>query len=169
MRGLNLDSAALQDFPVSAVASVSTYMDNTPVFANFLLRDLSRVEVLRGPQGTLYGSGALGGTIRFITNKPQLEELSGSVTFTGSSVNESDGIGKALDVVFNIPFGEKAALRFVGAGLDYPGLTDYVNIYETGDIPDGVGVDGSTGVPVPRDGYGYPLSLIHISEPTRPY
>ena len=46
MRGLNLDSAALQDFPVSAVASVSTYMDNTPVFANFLLRDLSRVEVL---------------------------------------------------------------------------------------------------------------------------
>ena len=156
MRGLNLDSAALQDFPVSAVASVSTYMDNTPVFANFLLRDLSRVEVLRGPQGTLYGSGALGGTIRFITNKPQLEELSGSVTFTGSSVNESDGIGKALDVVFNIPFGEKAALRFVGAGLDYPGLTDYVNIYETGDIPDGVGVDGSTGVPVPRDGYGYP-------------
>ena len=35
MRGLNLDSAALQDFPVSAVASVSTYMDNTPVFANF--------------------------------------------------------------------------------------------------------------------------------------
>ena len=60
IRGLNVDSNALQDYPVSAVAAVSTYVDKTPVFANFLLKDLNRVEVLRGPQSTLYGSGALG-------------------------------------------------------------------------------------------------------------
>ena len=70
IRGLNVDSSALQDYPVSSVASVSTYVDKTPVFANFLLKDLKRVEVLRGPQGTLYGSGALGGTVRYITNDP---------------------------------------------------------------------------------------------------
>ena len=60
IRGLNVDSNALQDYPVSAAASVSTYVDKTPVFANFLLKDLNRVEVLRGPQSTLYGSGSLG-------------------------------------------------------------------------------------------------------------
>ena len=54
IRGLNVDSNALQDYPVSAAASVTTYVDNTPVFANFLLKDLERVEVLRGPQSTLY-------------------------------------------------------------------------------------------------------------------
>ena len=47
IRGLNVDSSALQDYPTSAVSSVSTYVDQTPVFANFLLRDLKRVEVLR--------------------------------------------------------------------------------------------------------------------------
>ena len=73
IRGLNVDSSALQDYPTSAVSSVSTYVDQTPVFANFLLRDLKRVEVLRGPQGTLYGSGSLGGTIRYITNDPEID------------------------------------------------------------------------------------------------
>ena len=52
IRGLNVDSNALQDYPVSAAASVSTYVDKTPVFANFLLKDLERVEVLRG--STIY-------------------------------------------------------------------------------------------------------------------
>ena len=84
IRGLNVDSSALQDYPVSSVASVSTYVDKTPIFANFLLKDLKRVEVLRGPQGTLYGSGALGGTIRYITNDPIMDEMSGSVNVTTS-------------------------------------------------------------------------------------
>lgn len=109
IRGLNVDSSALQDYPVSAVASVSTYVDKTPVFANFLLRDLKRVEVLRGPQGTLYGSGSLGGTIRYITNDPVIGSFEGSASYTGSSVNGSESIGNAIDLVLNVPLGQKAA------------------------------------------------------------
>ena len=75
IRGLNVDSAALGDYAVSAVATVSTYVDDTPIFANFLLKDIQRVEVLRGPQGTLYGSGSLGGTVRYVMNPPELGEF----------------------------------------------------------------------------------------------
>ena len=106
IRGLNVDSNALQDYPVSAAAAVSTYVDKTPVFANFLLKDLNRVEVLRGPQSTLYGSGALGGTVRYIKNKPSLDGFSSRVNLTASQVKGSDDIG---DVSWKVP---TVVLRF---------------------------------------------------------
>ncbi len=130
IRGLAVDGNALGDYAVSSVASVSTYINDTPVFANFTLRDLERVEVLRGPQGTLYGSGSLGGTVRYITRNPVLGETGGSVAFSGSQVKGSASQGYALDGVFNLALGEKAALRVVGNYGDYPGITDYVNVYE---------------------------------------
>lgn len=130
IRGLAVDSSALGDFAVSSVASVSTYIDDTPVFANLTLRDLERVEVLRGPQGTLYGSGSLGGTVRYITREPVLGENSGNVSLSTSSVKGSSGVGYAIDGVFNLDLGGNVALRVVGNYGDYPGITDYVNVYE---------------------------------------
>ena len=160
IRGLNVDSSALQDYPVSSVASVSTYVDKTPVFANFLLKDLKRVEVLRGPQGTLYGSGALGGTVRYITNDPIIGEMSGSVNVTTSDVTGSNSLGTALDVVVNIPISEKMAYRMAYSYADYPGITDYVNVFRVTDIPGFDSwfgpVDPSYGVPTPKEGLGFP-------------
>ena len=155
IRGINVDSSALQDYPVSAVASVSTYVDQTPIFANFLLRDLKRVEVLRGPQGTLYGSGALGGTIRYITNNPEIGVSEGSVSYTTSSVRGSSSIGNAFDLVYNLPINDRMAYRVVASQLDYPGITDYVNVYQTQDFAD-TGAGPSFDVPSPVDGYGFP-------------
>lgn len=130
IRGLNVDSNALGDYATSSVATVSTYINETPVFANFLLRDLERVEVLRGPQGTLYGSGSLGGTVRYITRDPVLGEFGGYVSGSLSSVDGSSSIGYTLDGALNIPLGDKLGLRVVGSWADYPGLTDYVNVYQ---------------------------------------
>ncbi len=130
IRGLAVDGNGLGDYAVSAVASVSTYVNDTPVFANLLLRDLERVEVLRGPQGTLYGSGSLGGTIRYITRDPDLGETNGYISASGSSVEGSESLGYGLDGAFNLPLGESAALRVVGSFGNYPGITDYVNVYE---------------------------------------
>ncbi|WP_411815907.1 TonB-dependent receptor [Hyphococcus sp. DH-69] len=130
IRGLSIDGNALGDYAVSSVASVSTYINETPVFANFLLRDLERVEVLRGPQGTLYGSGSLGGTIRYITRDPELGEFGGSAAGTVSHTEGSGSAGYTLDGVLNLPIGETAALRVVGTWADYPGITDYVNVYD---------------------------------------
>jgi outer membrane receptor protein involved in Fe transport len=129
IRGLNVDSNALGDYAVSAVSTVSTYVDDTPLYANFLLKDVQRVEVLRGPQATLYGSGALGGTVRYVMNEPELGAFSGSAGGAVSSTEGSDGIGFSGDLTLNMPVGDTIALRLNVAGADYAGVTDYVNLY----------------------------------------
>jgi iron complex outermembrane recepter protein len=129
IRGLNVDSSALGDYAVSAASTVATYVDKTPLFANFLLSDIDRVEVLRGPQGTLYGSGALGGAVRFILRQPDLETRSGRVSLSGSSVDESGSIGSSGSLSYNLPVSSTVALRFNGTVNDYPGATDYRNVY----------------------------------------
>ena len=129
IRGLNVDSAALGDYAVSAVSTVSTYVNDTPIFANFLLTDIAQVEVLRGPQGTLYGSGALGGTVRYTMNAPEIGEFGGHGQISLSQVDGSDGIGWNGDITLNVPLGDQLAFRGTLARADYPGLTDYVNLY----------------------------------------
>lgn len=130
IRGVNVDGAALGDYSLSAVPTVSTYVNDTPLYANFVLRDIERVEVLRGPQGTLYGSGSLGGTVRYITRDPQFSEYSGQVNVVGSQVDGSDGTGWSADAIANFGFSDVAAVRVNVGRMDYPGLTDYVNVYE---------------------------------------
>jgi outer membrane receptor protein involved in Fe transport len=130
IRGINVDSSALGDYAVSAVAPVATYIDSVPLFANFLLFDIDRVEVLRGPQGTLYGSGALGGTVRYILKKPDLAGHYGAASGSLSKVDDSGSIGNSESVLFNAPLGSTLALRADALRNDFPGVTDYVNTYQ---------------------------------------
>lgn len=129
IRGLNVDSSALGDYAVSASSTVATYVDNTPLFANFLLSDIDRVEVLRGPQGSLYGSGAIGGAVRYLLRQPDLAGTEGRVSLGLSNVDGSGGIGKSGSVTFNLPLSSSLALRFNGTRNDFPGVTDYRNVY----------------------------------------
>ena len=129
IRGLNVDGAARGDYAASSAPTVATYVNDTPLFANMMLKDLDRVEVLRGPQGTLYGSGALGGAVRFITKKPVLGEFSGYASAWASQSDGSDGTNWSGDLVLNVPVGEKAALRAVVSKQDYAGIIDYENVY----------------------------------------
>ncbi len=129
IRGLNVDSSLNGDISLNAVPTVSTYVDNTPLFANFVLRDIERVEVLRGPQGTLYGSGSLGGTVRYITRKPNTEEFEGQLTGTYSQTEGSEGDNTDLFGMLNIPVGGSAALRASIGRIDNDGVIDYANAY----------------------------------------
>ena len=142
IRGINTNRTDQGDMALSAVPSVSTYVNDTPIYANFLLKDLERVEVLRGPQGTLYGSGSLGGTIKYITNRPQLEAMSGSVEGTVSQTDGSGGANWGLDGVINVPIGKTAALRVAASTLDLAGSIDYRNVYKL----------DSNGIPVAPNG-----------------
>ncbi len=130
IRGVNVDGAAFGDYALSAVPTVSTYVNDTPLYANFVLRDIERVEVLRGPQGTLYGSGSLGGTVRYIMRDPEFDDFSANVNVIASSVEGSDDIGFSGDLVINLGFSETAGVRVNLGRMDYPGITDYVNVYE---------------------------------------
>lgn len=131
IRGLNVDGAARGDYAASSAPTVATYVNDTPLFSNMLLKDLERVEVLRGPQGTLYGSGALGGAVRYITKKPDLENFGGYFNATTSTTKGADKeLSWSSDLVLNVPLGEKFAVRAVASHIENAGIIDYVNVYQ---------------------------------------
>ena len=142
IRGVNVDAATLGDYVVAGAAAVSSYVNDTPIFANFLLKDIDRVEVLRGPQGTLYGRGSLGGTVRYLLREPVLGETSGSVEAGLSSTTGSSGMNWTTDGTLNLPLGETVALRFNFSHMDDAGVVDYPNLY----------VLDSNGIPVAPNG-----------------
>jgi iron complex outermembrane receptor protein len=107
---------------------VGVYLDESVVSLSlftpdFDLFDLNRVETLRGPQGTLFGSGSVGGTLRYITNQPRLGETSALLEANVNIVEESD-VGGHLKGMINIPLGNTMAARIVGYYTDYAGFID---------------------------------------------
>ena len=91
----------------------------TNLFGN--LFDIEQVEVLRGPQGTLFGKNTTGGTVIVTTHAPVLEEFSGYGEVTVGNFDQID-----IEGVVNVPIGETAALRFGGALTDRDGFGDGV-------------------------------------------
>ncbi len=91
------------------------------------LYDVGRVEVLEGPQGTLYGAGSLGGIIRIMPNAPNLGEYGGQLSAGLSATQHGDPGGDA-SVTLNLPIvAEKLALRVVGYGVQEGGYIDDVD------------------------------------------
>jgi iron complex outermembrane receptor protein len=112
LRGLNADAASNQDDnPRLNQPTVSTYLGDTPFFFPLKLVDLDRVEVLRGPQGTLYGSGSIGGTVRFIPKKAEFNRLSVETSLEGSHTDHGSDLGYDSRITGNIPIGTTAAFR----------------------------------------------------------
>ncbi|RMA78472.1 TonB-dependent receptor [Umboniibacter marinipuniceus] len=149
IRGLNVDNGLNGDISLNAVPTVSTYVNNTPLYANFVLKDIERVEVLRGPQGTLYGSGALGGTVRYITNKPSAEGFEAKISGDFSVTDGSEGNNQNLDAMVNIPLGDSLALRASVGRIENDGVIDYVNAYQTNSYGEPL-VDTGSGCEDPR-------------------
>ncbi len=124
---------------------VGVYLDESVISLSLFtpdldLFDLNRVETLRGPQGTLFGSGSVGGTVRFITNQPNLNETEASLEVDANTVTDG-GIGGHLKGMVNQPFMDgKAAFRAVGYYTEYAGFIDALR--EDGSIDEDVN-DGS--------------------------
>jgi outer membrane receptor protein involved in Fe transport len=106
-----------------SVATVGFYLDETPLSASAValngrtvidadLFDLNRTEILRGPQGTLYGAGSMGGTIKLVTNPPKLHTLEGAAEVDASQTTGGSTNGHG-SLMLNFPIGDIAALRFV--------------------------------------------------------
>ena len=125
---------------------VGVYIDNTVTSLSLFnpdldLFDLNRVETLRGPQGTLFGSGSVGGTIRYITNQPDMDSFEGLVE---GNVNVADGgdFGGYLKGMVNVPAAEGVALRAVGYYTQYPGFIDAIGPAGGENVNDGHRVGG---------------------------
>jgi iron complex outermembrane recepter protein len=127
MRGLNASDTDRPGMVVEQMP-VGTYIGNSPTVGYLPLTDLERVEVLRGPQGTLYGAGSLGGAIRLIPNSPKLDEWSGSVEASGTDTAHSDDAGYMGSVLLNAPLGPIAAIRMSGQYQYQPGFINQYGI-----------------------------------------
>jgi iron complex outermembrane recepter protein len=107
----------------SPFGSSSALLNGSILSGDFDTWDLQRIEVLRGPQGTLYGSNSEGGLLKFVTTAPVLGSFSGAAEVTGESVDHG-GQGGDVRAVLNLPLGDKVAFRISGFDQDVPG---YVN------------------------------------------
>ena len=108
--------------------SAAVYLDETPLTtigaaADWHVYDLARIEVLPGPQGTLYGASSQSGTVKIVTNRPNTEKFEGGVDVSYSMFDGGDDNVK-IEGFVNIPLSDNAALRFVGYSLDYGGYID---------------------------------------------
>jgi outer membrane receptor protein involved in Fe transport len=113
--------------------TVGTYLDNIPLTYNapdpdLRLIDVDRVEILRGPQGALYGGGSLSGVYRIVSAKPVLDEWSGSV-LAGAAATESGSPSSRFEGVVNLPIAAaRAAVRLAAYSDVDGGYVDDVNL-----------------------------------------
>ncbi|RMF20359.1 MAG: TonB-dependent receptor, partial [Deltaproteobacteria bacterium] len=109
---------------------VGIYLDESPISLSLFTPDLdffdtNRVEVLRGPQGTLFGSGSLSGTVRYITNKPNFDDYEVIAEATGNVIDHGD-VGGEIKAAFNVPVNDVIAIRAVGYATRYGGFINAV-------------------------------------------
>ncbi len=110
--------------------SVGQYLDEQPITTivgalDIHIYDIERVEMLAGPQGTLYGASSQSGTIRTITNKPDSTAFSASYSLQGNVVSEGDA-GYSAEGYVNMPLADNMAIRLVGWYEHSPGYIDNV-------------------------------------------
>ncbi|MGO9803684.1 MAG: TonB-dependent receptor [Steroidobacteraceae bacterium] len=137
------DRLTLRGENVGSVGStVATYIDDVPfgssnalangsiVSGDFDTWDLQRVEVLRGPQGTLYGAGSEGGLLKYVTNPPDPSRQSGAFELGYEDIAHGDGDPSVKGMV-NMPIASNAAIRISGFDTWLPGYIDDPNLNET--------------------------------------
>jgi outer membrane receptor protein involved in Fe transport len=128
LRGVNAAGTQGLDVTQFAIPTVSTYLGETPVFFNVQTFDLQRVEVLRGPQGTLYGTGSLSGTIRFIPNAPEMGKFTANAVADWSKTDHAGQSNYNFAGVVNLPIGDNVALRVSAGQNRLAGFIDQTNL-----------------------------------------
>lgn len=129
IRGLRLDEVGPNDLGGDG-GTVATYLDNIPLQGFFAplsigMKDMQQIEILRGPQGTLYGNSSVGGLIRFVTNKPELNENSVRIHGELSQTKHSDDMNYDTDLVVNAPLiADVLAMRVMLGKTEDQGFID---------------------------------------------
>lgn len=131
IRGSASEQSSITVAPAQGSApGVALYFDEMPVSfgarnLDVYAADLERIEVLSGPQGTLFGASSQSGNMRLITNKPQLDEFSAGID-VGMSTTHGGADSNKVEAMINIPLSDRAAIRFVGFADKQGGWIDNV-------------------------------------------
>jgi len=134
LRGLNTSRLLLW---YGRSKTTSIYLDDTVIdYTHLDIYDLARIEVLRGPQGTLYGGGAVGGTIRYVTNKPDPDRFVGWIEAGMLSFTDSGNTGWETKGMLNVPLvDESLALRLFAGYRDVPGYITKIGYPDRPGLP----------------------------------
>ncbi|MDJ0751747.1 MAG: TonB-dependent receptor [Woeseiaceae bacterium] len=136
VRGLNAEPVSNSFGQENGGGTVATYVGEIPLYVDLRLNDLERVEVLLGPQGTLYGAGTMGGAIRYIPKKPDFDTLSFDVRADMFSYSEGDGVSSDIGFTVNVPISEQFALRASVDRYDDKGFIDYPFVVQQPGVSD---------------------------------
>ncbi|MET3711636.1 outer membrane receptor protein involved in Fe transport [Sphingomonas trueperi] len=129
----------------NANSAVGVYLGEVPLYLDFKLIDIARVETLLGPQGTLYGLGTLAGAVRYMPNRPNTSRFSVDLHGRGYVQSHSSDLGRIGDMVVNVPIlSDHVALRSVVGYYDNPGFIDYNCLLQQPGISDAQPVRGTT-------------------------
>lgn len=124
MRGLSADDSSATG--ANYDNAIGTYLGEVPLYLDFKLIDIQRVETLLGPQGTLYGLGTLAGAMRYMPERPDASKISGSFHGRAYDVGHSSGVGFVADGVINLPIiSDVLAFRSATGYFYDPGFIDY--------------------------------------------
>ena len=112
---------------IQGINTTSFYIDDVPLEESIdpLVLDVERIEVLRGPQGTLFGARGLGGTIRVITKQPEFDAVASRIR-AGLSSTDEGGTNYQIDGAINLPLSDIAALRLTGYYQYEEGIFDRI-------------------------------------------
>ncbi|MDK4805792.1 MAG: TonB-dependent receptor [Novosphingobium aromaticivorans] len=124
IRGINATGEPTRGFRNFEQSPVGVYINNSPVEGYIQLDDIKQVEVLRGPQGTLYGAGSLGGALRLLPNAPEFGKLEGNVTGSIGTVSHASQPSYTMGGMLNIPLGDTLAFRGSVKYARDPGFID---------------------------------------------
>jgi|GEM_PF-655095 len=134
IRGLRMDAVTPNDLGGDG-ATVVTYIDNIPLQGFFVppantMKDLQQIEVLRGPQGTLYGNASVGGLIRYVTAKPDLSKTSVKIDTSWSQTKESENTNYSTDLIVNAPLVDNVlGVRLLLSKENNAGFIDAQSVY----------------------------------------
>ena len=124
LRGINSGDSSVDG--ANANSAVGVYLGEVPLYLDFKLLDIDHVEVLQGPQGTLYGLGTLAGAVRYMPKRPDTEHYSVDLHGRWFGESHSSQAGVNADGTVNIPIvKDHIALRSTVGYFDNPGFMDY--------------------------------------------
>jgi outer membrane receptor protein involved in Fe transport len=153
--GPGLGSVAIRgvDTGAATIATVGVYVDDVPFGSSTAyaigsgtaldmgLLDLARVEILRGPQGTIYGASTMGGLIKYVTNEPDFLRFSGRAAVAFGSTSHGS-TNNTLNAVINAPINDRAGVRLAAFRDHFGGFVDAVGAAAGTDVNTGNTVGG---------------------------
>jgi outer membrane receptor protein involved in Fe transport len=146
VRGLNADPIGGSEGVGNGTGGmVATYLGEVPIVLDLKLNDLERVEVLLGPQGTLYGAGTMAGAVRYIPRRPSFAAPELILRGAAYGYKEADSASYDVGMTFNMPLSDSFAVRGSIDYLDDSGFIDYAYVVRE------VGVSNPDALGTPAD------------------